>query len=200
LRLHPRELLGNELIVTSQSLLLVLAAVAAVPGFVIAALEAGRRFRSPLLWGPLAAVASAVAFTVGARIAPTLSESATVEVFLPISVAVIGGLIPGFVVARLPTVSGRRRWRMARIVEGYGTEETILAVERDGLVLEDRHEKQEIPRDRLRGFDRSGATLLLRFVDADEVCRLIPIPDDGEDDTLLARAIHARVTSLLRRG
>jgi hypothetical protein len=200
-RLDPRQLAANELLYTSQTLLIFVAAVAAVPGFVLALFEANRRCRNPLVWGPAAALMSAVAYMAGGRIAPTISDSPAAEVFTPLSLALVAGLVPGLFVARFRTMSVQRRWRAMRILEGWSAaREVTLSLARDGLMVKDGDDELVIPRERLRAFDRSSTTLLIRFTRSDgepEVLRLVAIPADGEDEVILAEAIHARVTSVL---
>jgi hypothetical protein len=199
--LDPRHLVANEGLFTSQLLLMVLAAVAAVPGFVLAVFEANRRCRNALVWGPLAAFMSAGAFMAGGWIAPIISHSPAADVFTPLSLALVGGLVPGLFVTRSRTISRQRRWRATRVLEGWSaTREVTLSLARDGLAVQDGDEEIVIPRERLRAFERSSTTLVVRFTRSDgtaDVLRLVPIPEDGEDDVILAEAIHVRVTSEL---
>jgi hypothetical protein len=176
-----------------------LAACAILPGLLLTLAEATRRHRNGVAWSLCAALGGAVTFIAATRLAERHEASEAVFVFAPLGFALLASFAPAIVLRGRPPVSRKRRWPVVPLGgEGFTTGRLVL--EGDLLRLEHDGSTQEIRLKDLGAITARAATIVL-FHGRGEAVRelqLLPVPEDGEDDLVLARAIAERIRRAAR--
>lgn len=184
--------LTNQGSFTNHVLMVVLGAVAGLPGLVLAVVEATRKKRRALAWAGTSAFAGAATFAMVQAAISRAGGAPALVVFGPLALALVAGAIPGLVLLKMAPMSAQRRWPVFVLgAADAGGTRSVISLEEDGLTLGD---EQVVSRESLAEVRVSGlSVVLVPKGDGASHLQLLPIPDDGDDERALAHAVASRI-------